>query len=203
MTKNTRNDNGGVKRVLGQLAAEKKKAGMAICLVAVMAFMWTKVLTKEGPQGAQATPAGGQKELDKRIDDPVKIDYLELPEVPGRNDLISRDFFASAGWQDFKTDDEGNNTGELENANVTPADLSEEIVNRVTPLLKLQAIEGGNNRRAFINDKVMLTTETLIVTDGIDMYECEVIEIRRKSVVVRCREAEIVLKIVQTTDEDG
>ena len=203
MAKNTRNDNSGLKRVFGHLAAEKKKAGMAICLVAVMAFMWIKVLTKEGPQGAQATPAGGQTESDTQIDDAVKINYLELPEVPGRNDLISRDFFASASWQGFKRDDEGNNTGGIEHVNVTPADLSEEMANRVTPLLKLQAIEDGNSRRAFINDKVMLTGETLVVTDGMDMYECEVIDIRKKSVVVRCREAEIVLKMVQTTEEDG
>ena len=203
MTKNTRNDNGGVKRALGRLAAEKKKAGMAICLVAVMAFMWIKVLTKEGPQGAQATPTGGQTELDKQIDDAVKIAYLELPEVPGRNDLISRDFFASAGWQDFKTDEEENSTGDVEDVNVTPVDVSEQITKRVTPLLKLQAIEGGNKRRAFINDKLMSTSESLFVTDGMDMYECEVIEIRKKSVVLRCREAEIVLKMVQTTDEDG
>ena len=205
MRQNMHDDNRGVNKLLGQLAGEKKKAGIALCLIAVMAVMWIKVLSKKEPQGAKAAPATQQTDLERRIDEVVNISYVDLPAVPGRNDLISRDFFASAGWQGFKTDEEGNNTGGVEDPNVSLGDGSEQIVlvQRVTALLKLQAIEVSDNRQAYINGKLMSTGEVLVVTDGMEMYECEVVEIRRDSVTVRCREAEIVLKLVQMTEQDG
>jgi hypothetical protein len=37
----------------------------------------------------------------------------------------------------------------------------------------------------------------LSVIDGIDTYECEVVEIKEKTVVMKCRESQITLKMTK------
>ncbi len=133
MKENMKNDTNGVGRILGHLAAEKKKAGIALCLIAVMAVMWVKVLTNKGPQSAQAAPTLAQTEVEEQIKDAMKITYLNLPIVPGRDDLISRDFFASAGGPGLTSGETGDATGGVEE--VRGASLGERkgVVGLVTP----------------------------------------------------------------------
>jgi hypothetical protein len=198
MKQNTRN--GGVSRLLGRLAAEKKKAGIAFCLIAVMGVMWVKVLTKKGPQSAQAGLAVEQTEVEKQLNEAMKVAFVELPEVPGRNDIIGRDYFAAGNWQDFKSAEEGNT---VEEVNVTSADQSKEVVTKVAQQLKLQAIGLSDKPQAFINDRLLSVGDSLAVTAGTQRYECEVVEIRKDSVLIRCSGAEITLKLVQTVEGDG
>jgi len=203
MKEHTKNNKDGINRLLGQLAVEKKKVGIAVCLITVMAVMWVKVLTKKGPQSVQAAPMIEETDVERQVKDAMKITYVDLPQVSGRDDLISRDFFASAGWQDFKSDEQGDSGVEIEEVGVEPTDDSEEVVAIVAQHLSLQAIVMGRKPQAFINEKLVSMGEELVVTDGAQMYECEVVEIRENSVLIRCREAEVVLKLVETVDGDG
>ncbi len=203
MKEHTKNNKDGINRLLGQLAVEKKKVGIAVCLITVMAVMWVKVLTKKGPQSVQAVSTIEQTDADEQVKDAMKITYVDLPQVSGRDDLISRDFFASAGWQDFKSDEQEDSGVEIEEVGVEPTDDSEEVVAIVAQHLSLQAIVMGRKPQAFINEKLVSMGEELVVTDGAQMYECEVVEIRENSVLIRCREAEVVLKLVETVEGDG
>lgn len=203
MRQDMKNDDGGANRFLSQLAAEKKKVSIALCLIAMMAVMWARVLTKKGPQGADAAPAIEQTDVEDQLNEAMKLSFVELPEVPGRNDLISRDFFALDGWQDFKPGEEENDTVEIEELSVTPIDESGRVAAIVKQHLRLQGIVMGRKPQAFINDKLLSVAERIVVTDGAGTYECEVTEIRESSVLIRCREAEIVLKLVQTAEGDG
>lgn len=200
MKQNTKNG-GGVSRLLGRLAAEKKKAGIALCLIAVMGVMWVKVLTKKGPQSAQAGLATEQTEVEKQLNEAMKIAFVELPEVPGRNDIIGRNCFAAENWQDFKSGGEESNT--VEEVNVTSADQSKEVITKVAQQLKLQAIGLSDKPQAFINDRLLSVGDSLAVTAGTQRYECEVVEIREDSVLIRCSGAEITLKLVETVEGDG
>lgn len=203
MNENIRNDSSGIRRVLGHLAAEKKKTGIAVCLIAVMAVMWGKVLLKKGPESAAARPSMEETELERQLDEAMKITYVDLPQVPGRDDVISRDFFASGGWQDFTSDDPEDRTVDKQGDEVVAVDDSERVIGIVKQLLRLQVIGMGPSPQAFLNDKLMSVGHKLIVTDGSEMYECEVVEISEKSVLVRCREIDIELKLVETADGDG
>jgi len=69
--------------------------------------------------------------------------------------------------------------------------------------MKLQAIGLGENPQAFINDILLAVADKMIVSDGTEMYECEVIEISQNTVLVRCRGVGIRLKLVETVDGDG
>ena len=203
MRQNARNSESGANRLFSQLAAEKKKGVIALCLIAVMAVMWVKVLTKEGPQRAEAGFMTEQTDAEEQLSEALKISFVELPEVPGRNDMIGRDFFDAADWQDFKLDQEINSTVDIEEVSATSTDVSEEVVARLTQLLKLQAIALCENPQAFINDKLLSVGDKMVVGDATETYECEVVEISKSTVLIRCRDVEMVLKLDQTVEGDS
>ncbi|NQT03180.1 MAG: hypothetical protein HQ580_14225 [Planctomycetes bacterium] len=195
MKQNMRNNGQGGNRFFSHLVAEKKKAVLALCLIALMTFMWIKVLTRTAPKAAEAELIIEQMDLNTQSEPELKISFIELPQVAGRNDVITRDFFASDGWHDFVDGHERKTVGVGEVDNVSKDD--QEVIRKVAAKLKLEAIVSSENPLAFINDKVLTVGDKLLVGDGIDRYECEVSEIKENTVVIRCRESRITLKLTQ------
>ncbi len=187
MKQNVRSDGKGANRVFSRLAAEKKKGIVALCLIALMGFMWVRVLLRKTPESTEAAVVDQDM---KQSNSQLKISFIELPKVAGRNDALTRDFFAADDWQSFMSGGE---------VNVVSRDGDEEIVKRVAEKLKLEAIGLGENPQAFINDKLLSVGDKLLVAEGADTYECEVVEIEEKTVFIRCGEAEITLKFTQTS----
>ena len=190
ITKNFGQNNG----IVGQLVAEKKKVVIAVCLVSLMAFMWIKVLTKKSPQGAGASVItdvmaglGESKDLE------FKISMVELPVVKGRNDVLTRDFFSadSGGLDSF---------GKV---NIISGGRDEEVVKKIAQRIKLEAILANENPQAFINDTLLSVGDTLSIKEGDEKYECEVISIEKSTVVVKCLEAEIVLKLAHAIEVEN
>ena len=190
------NNVSGAKRLLNQLAAQKKKAVIAAGLIGIMFFMWGRVLVRQGAKGAAGmfttqAAAGGESDLE------VKISYKELPKVPGRNDVLSRDFFDGDNWLDFIKYREGGNSSGSKEVNIVSGDGSEEIAMKVAEKLKLQAIELGGNPQAFINDRLLSAGDKLVVGERDSKYECEVVRIEENTVFLRCGDAEIRLKLIE------
>ena len=204
MTEKVINRGGLVKGLFGPLAAEKKKAVAASCLIAVMTIMWVRVLTKQAPEAAEA--AFGTEQLNEigSSNQELKVSFIELPQVAGRNDVIARDFFASDDWRHFDSE-KGRNLAVIEEVNVVSKNGNEEVIRKVAEKLKLEAIVVlSNNPRAYINNKVISVGEKVLIHDGVDTYECEVIEIKEKEnkVVIMCREAEVTLKLTRVSMND-
>lgn len=199
MRANVRNSDKGAKRFLGQLAAEKKKTVTALGLIAVMALMWIRVLSSKSPEAAEAQSTRGQVEAEDRPNPEPRMFFVRLPKVSGRNDVIARDFFASDGWRHFV----GGKGRSLAGVEVVSRSGSEEVVRKVAEKLKLQAIGLGENPRAFINNKMLSAGDKVLIGDGVDKYECEVVQIKENTVVVRYGEAEITLKLMQVIENGG
>ena len=193
MKQNLKNNGNGANRLFSQLAAEKKKTICALCLIAVMVLMWARLLGKKKLEGAEAAVMSQGVNFKGESNSELKISFIELPKVKGRNDVLTRDFFASGSWQDFT--EEG-----TKEVNVVSRDGSEEVVRRVAEKLKLEAIWSGENPQAFINDKLLTVGDKMIVDDGISKYECEVTGIEKNKVLMRCGEAEITLKLMQAIE---
>jgi len=187
MKKNTVENGNGANRFFEQLTADKKKAVVAVGLISVMVFMWAKVLGGTEPKAAKATPKVQTADIEQR-DSELKITFVELPKVKGRNDVLARDFFAVGSWKDFTAEGSGE-------VNIVSKDGIEEVVIEAAEKLKLEAIVFGANPQAFINDKLMAVGDRLNVIEGVNKYEFEVTGIEEKAVRVRCGEVEIVLKL--------
>ena len=196
MRQNARNSGNIANRLFNQLAVQKKKTVLALCLITLMAFMWIRVLTKRAPQAAEAGLLAGQMDVETQSEPELIISFIELPQAAGRNDVITRDFFASDGWQDFVDREERKSTG-VEEVDIISKEGDQEVIRRVAEKLNLEAIVSSENPLAFINDKVLRVGDKLLVGDGADKYECEVVEIKENTVVMRCRESRITLKLTQ------
>jgi hypothetical protein len=200
MRPETGKNSNGTKKIINHLAAEKKKTLLAICLVILMAFMWVRVFFRKTTEVEGAVIAG-QTDNKKDSKPALKISYVELPEVEGRNDVITRNFFNSNGWKSFNGQEK--NVVSIEEVNVVPGDVMEKVIKKVVQKLKLEAIWIGENPRAYINDKVHSVGDTLLVSDGADKYECEVVAIEDNTVVIRCGNAEVKLKLTKDIENSG
>jgi len=194
-----RNSN-SANRLISHLAAEKKKAAMAVCLIVLMAFMWARVFFRKTP-AAEATVITEQMNQEGGSKPALKISFIELPKVAGRNDVITRDFFTSNNWQDFNG--KIKNVVSIEEVNVVPGDGSEEVIRKVVEKIKLEAIVVGDNAKAFVNNKVVSVGDKLLIKDGIDQYECEVVAIEENAVVISCGEAEVKLKLRRVIESNN
>lgn len=200
MKQNMRNSDSGVKTLLGRLAAEKKKTVIALCLIGVMVLMWARMLSGEAPEGAGAAPMA-QNAIAGQLDSEIKVTFTGLPKVKGRNDVLTRDFFAANGWVDFARDGKGL-TG-AEEVNVSE-DGNEELVRRIAGKLKVKAVAigSGDNPQVCINDKPLSVGGKLTIKEGVNAYECEVVGIKENKVSIRFGEAEITLKLVHSRVTD-
>jgi hypothetical protein len=197
MKQTMKNSGNAVKGLFRQLAVEKKKAIVSFCLIGIMVFMWVRVLGSKTPETAEATVTNLEAGQSKSE---LKISFTELPKVKGRNDVLARDFFTTDNWQGFTRVGEGGNLSGIEEVSVVSKDGREEVIRRVAEKLKLEAIGLGKNPQAFINDKLLSVGDKWLVKDRDDMYECEVVRIGENTVVIRCEEAEITLKLTQVIE---
>ena len=195
MKQNARNNSRAGNRFFSHLAAEKKKVVLALCLISLMAFMWIKVLTKTSPKAAEAELIA-ELIIETQSEQELEVSFIELPRVAGRNDIVTRDFFDSDGWQSF-VGGRGRKSVAVEEIDIVSENDDQEVIRKVADNLKLEAIVSSKDPLAFINDKVLRVGDIMFVRDGIESYECEVVEIKENIVVIRCRESLITLKMTK------
>jgi hypothetical protein len=186
------------RRMLDHLAADKRKTAFALALLAIMGFLWFRVLTghRPGPaaaeSGASAAPSVSQKP-------PRSLRYLDLPNLPGRNDYINRDFFASRDWDCFRQNP-GSGQSPGTDAHTTVPGRDEQIAVRLGQKLKLEAVLKDGKPQAYINDRLLCLGDRIAVRDGPDTCEFEVLRIYEDSVLVGCNGTQLTLKLMQHLD---
>ena len=198
MQRNPGNSDNVLSMLISRLAAEKSKSITAICLIAVMVFMWVRVLGGKTPESAAAALTAQDVNSDASKSNLVRISFIELPKTEGRNDVLTRDFFTVDDWQGFLNGEKS--LISIEEASAVAKDNSEEVVKRVAEKLKLEAIGLGENPQAFINDKLLSVGDKLSVKDGDNTYECIVIGIEENKVSVKFGETQITLKLTQAVE---
>jgi len=193
-----KNSDNGANRVIAHLAIEKKKVILVACLIIMMLFMWIKVFMRKSPNSVDASEMLTQSQDDFIPKNELNISLIELPEIKGRHDLITRDFFASEGWMSFISADK--KVVILKEVDIDPGESNEKVINRIADNMKLEAFVMGENPRAYINDHIVSIGDILLVSDGNENYECEVIMIENNSVVMRCGNSQVKLKLKQINE---
>ncbi len=194
MKQDMKNTVNGPNKIVRHLTAEKKKTVFALCLIAVMVLMWARVLGKKTPQAADASLVTQQVNSDvSGSNSKLRISFVELPEVAGRNDIITRDFFDSDKWRNFGEGSKSTGIGEVS----VSEGSSEELARRIAEKLRLEAIGLSGNPQAFINNKMLGVGDKLLIGDGVDTYECEVVKIEESAVLIESQGARITLRLKQ------
>lgn len=191
-------ENNKAEKIVTHMIFEKKKVVLALCLVLIMVLMWVRVIMKKAPESAEAAQKTDQNDVKNESGTDVEVTFVELPQIEGRNDVITRDFFASNGWGDFVEKESKSSNDNIE-VDVVPSSDIEEIKRIVKDKLKLEAIGLGGKSQVLINDKMLSRGEKISISERNREYVCEVIEIRSDSVVIRCQETEVVLNLTEMT----
>jgi len=201
MRRNVKHNGHRAKRLVGQLAAEKKKVVMALCLISVMALMWIRVLTKKAPEAAGAEIAAGSTNPSGPSNPELHMSFIELPKVAGRHDVITRDVFASENWRHFL--ERQRKRGGFEEVNVFSQDVNKEVIRKLAEKLELEAVMVSENPQAYVNGNVIEVGSKIDIGEGTDKFECEVVAIEENTVVMMCKEAEIILKLEKESTTDN
>jgi hypothetical protein len=183
---------------MGYLAQDRKKTVAAVALVAVMAFMWFRVLLGRKPESADASQK--QKQAATGDDQALSVRFHDLPIIPGRNDCISRDFFAVQDWKRFRKGSHVVIATTNAKVPVATPDRTQEAVARVAERLNLEAVLLTEDPQVFVNNQLMRVGDTLNVEEGAETYNFEIVRIEADSVLVRCRERQLTLKVAQANE---
>jgi len=178
--------------VFSRLAADKKKSIMAFGLIALMLFMWIRVFTGNGPQETKGAVQMQELKTNEKLPT-AKINFIDLPEVQGKNDELTRDFFSASGWDAFPIN--GKQTANTAEVELVSENGNKQDVMRISRKLNLEAIETGAKPRVFINNKSLLMGEKLKVRDGEKVYEFEVTGIQQNEALLRCEGVKLKLKL--------
>ena len=61
----------------------------------------------------------------------------------------------------------------------------------------------SDNPQAFVNGDLIEVGDKMLIGDGVEAFECEVVTIEENTVVMKCREAKIILKLEQESMTDN
>jgi len=201
MRRNAKNSsNGGASAILSPLLADKRKVVLAACLIGVMAFMWVRVLRKDGPAAAGANSLLPQVGSENQAAPPSKVSFVELPKVAGRHDVIARDFFASGDWWKSVKGIQGQDSLGTDQVKLVSSRGDQEVIDLLAAKLKLGAVVRDRKLQAFINGKLLSVGDKLLVREGVRTLECEVVQIEENQVAIRCGQAEVTLKLKQIVE---
>lgn len=176
-------------KMVHQSNANKKKTVIAICLLLLMVFMWIKAFSKKDANPVSAEPLHNQAILNPPEKELV-ISFSELPDVNGRNDVLTRDFFKVRSWRDFS----GGTTSGISNfTEKSDPEKTRQIISK----LSLEAIEMNDKPKAFINDRLLGVGDKLQIDGSGNVLECEIMSIEKDKVFLKCMDTEIELKFTR------
>ncbi len=186
------------KQIAAQKQAEKKKAVMAGGLVLVMVFMWAKVVLNKKtvePAAADTVSVPQQSQSENKM----KITYIELPLVEGRNDCLNRDIFDRKLWlSNLKNGHLQTQYGSAQlNGQSDYSDNADaETIQKAADELRLDAILTGSNPQAFINDKLLSQGQKIATQYEGAEYIFTVETISKNKVELDCKGVAITKKIL-------
>ena len=185
--------------MLKRLGAEKKKIAIAVMLIGVMGFMWMRILIKK-----QDSPVGGaslaiQTAAAEEIQPKVKITYVELPQVKGRNDILSRDIFAGGRWEGLGAESNGARqiTKKVKGSN---EQLNDSVTEMSGKELRLEAIFSGKNPQALVSGVLVSPGGRLAVKHEGEKYEFKAVAIHENEVVLECKGVQVKLSMTRPSD---
>lgn len=167
------------------LMADKKKTAVMVALVAVGLLLWGRLLLKQVPKTATATPdalLGMASDDAGPIPEPSPRVVIDFP------DSLDRDVFAIDPSHYQRIASENNSAGRDKSlALITDKQQRIEEVRRDARGLTLQSVVVGANPQAIVNGRLLQVGQSI---EGF-----EVVEIHERSVIFRTRGVRIRLSL--------
>lgn len=200
MKLNTANVN-NVSGLISRSTFKRPRVITAVVLITVMAFMWIKVLLnhraeKNEAGAAVARAAAEAQDVGQQKEQQVKISFLPLPVVPGRNDVLTHDIFTADRWKAFPAGNRAKTGTSAEEIDRDDAGY----INKIAETITLEAVITGPSPEAFIEDKLVSVGHKLPVRYNDRIYEFTVTEIHEMKVVLKWNDFTVDVKMSQLNE---
>ncbi|NLH16081.1 MAG: hypothetical protein GX455_05850 [Phycisphaerae bacterium] len=178
---------------------------LAVVLIGVMGFMWIRVYWRHGkPAAVSAQPAASkapQKVPAVKSAPTARLSYSPLVTVSGRHDRLARDLFSAPDTAVFPWQQAAQPIPPLESQNaVTP--FEDPWDKKIRPLVERMTVDAigtdpKGTAQAFIQDRFLVSGDTLSVQLGQQQYELKIKEIHSNAVVLEWQEHTVTLKMAE------
>lgn len=169
------------------------KTVVAAALLLLMGIMWMRVFFTSG-KPAQAAAYSETKEKEQVKAEPaVNIEPVPLPVIAGRNDRLTKDYFAVVLWPQQHSSTPQDVQGRLRN------DAEQQRLDFVNTLLSRLSIDavlmptGQEPAKVCLNGKVLTEGQTLTLKDKDQTYELTITQIKPNAITIVCDQKAIVL----------
>ena len=190
--------------LLGGFGADRKKMIIAAALISLMIFMWGRViLSSRVSNDASAADVKTQAAIEntqQQTIQEIKIDYIELPVIPGRNDKLSRNFFDADNFSAFPLDPEGSYVSGSKSQKTNVSQDQSQIIDQIAQTIRVDAIIVGQESgigEAFIEERLLSNGSTFDVEHKGRIYEFEVVEVFESKVVLKWEDVTVTIKMSQ------
>lgn len=181
------NKSGLLGRVYNQLAAEKEKTVITLCLLLIMGFMWFRVLSKKDDT-TQSASASNENAVSADSGS-AEVAFVELGFVKGRHDKLNRDFFDPGGWRNFS-----NREGVMVSETIEEVDR-ESAVRNAAGQLQIDAIIQADRPIVFVNNELYYQGSSVTVRYRGEDYEFVLVKVGGSEVVLECEGIEVVIEL--------
>jgi hypothetical protein len=181
-----------------RLTAERKKVAVALLLIGVMVLMWARVLIKKNTASAQNVTLAPQTVPAETLQPKMRITYIQLPDIKGRTDTLSRDIFASNKWEAMGATANGKTQTREKHKNA-----NEDLKNTIETIgneLKLEAVFSGKNPQASVGGMLVSLQGKLTVKYEGDQYEFKAVAINDNEVVLECKGIQVKLSMMKPSE---
>ena len=190
---------GGRNQAISRLTAEKKKVVIAVLLIGIMAIMWVRVLAKKNGSPAGEIPLAIQAASAEEVLPKVQVTYVELPQIKGRNDMLTRDIFSGSKWEGLGAEANG---AKQPNEKIKSGHekLSDTITEMIGKELRLDAISSGKNPQAYVGGMLVSPGGKLTVKHEGEKYEFKAVMMNENEVVLECKGIQVKLSMTRPSD---
>jgi hypothetical protein len=183
------------------LLRDGKKTVLAVSLVMVMAVMWIRVLIGHRPGSASAVERRDTNAATASEPAKTQTTMVPLPRIPGRNDVIGGDCFSIRDRTPFRRFAAAPETSTDSEVPGETTHRDQEVIQQVAQTLKLEAVVRRDGPpRAFMNDRMLEVGDRFTVERGAACLEFEVLWIDEGTVLVKCKDVQLALKLAQSTE---
>ena len=190
--------------LLGGYGADRKKIIIAAALISLMILMWVRViLSSRVGNDASAASAETQAAVgyaQQQSVGEIKIDYIELPVVSGRNDKLSRNFFDADSFSAFPLDPDGSYVGGGKSQEKGVSQDQNRNIDQIVQTIKVDAIIVGDESgtgEVFIAERLLSNGSTFEVEYKGRIYEFEVMEVFESKVVLKWEDVTVTISMSQ------
>ncbi|MFA5293208.1 MAG: hypothetical protein WC496_09265 [Phycisphaerae bacterium] len=177
--------------------AQRKKLIVALLLMAVMAVMWIRVFAgKNKPASASAAVSSVVNPLLPQAQS-QKMEYIELPYIPQRHDIIANDFFTTKNFKKFKRQDQYTTNNRQVNLAETMDEKFDTPAAAAAASLRLIAIVNDKKPQAFIENRLFEKGQSFRFKFDGQVYRFRVTKILADRVELDCNGIIITKKIPQ------